>query len=133
MKVLFDSNVIIDAISNRPNSNQDSKRIFLLSASGELKGYLASKQITDIYCVLRKYVDNKEKRREFISFLLEAFKILSISEAKLKEALSLDIKNYEDAVLCVVAKRNDIDCIVTNNIKDCSNLPIEVCLPSEIH
>ena len=79
MKVLFDSNVIINAISNRPNSNQDSKRIFLLSASGELKSYLTSKPITDIYYILRKYVDNKEKRREFISFLLEAFKILSIS------------------------------------------------------
>ena len=54
MKVLFDSNVIIDSISNRKD-NEAAKELLLMATSTEIEGYLCAKQITDIYYVLRKY------------------------------------------------------------------------------
>ena len=131
MRVLFDSNVIIDAISSRPQSNEASKQLFLLASSRDIEGYLVSKQITDIHYCLRKYVSSEDKRCEFISFLLEAFQIIPLEKADLQKALTLRMKDYEDAVLVAASSRSSIDFIVTNDQKDFSSSRVKILTPQE--
>lgn len=131
MRFLFDSNVIIDAISSRPQGNEASKELFLLAGSFDIDACLISKQITDIHYCLRKYISDETKRRAFASFLLETFKILPLEKEDLQKALSLDAKDYEDAVLIASANRHGIDAIVTNNQKDFASSPIMILTPRE--
>ena len=130
MKILVDSNVIIDAVSSRRESNEASKKLFLLASSYEVEGCLIAKQITDIHCCLRKYISEEAKRREFISFLLEVFRILPLGKEDLQRALDLGMKDYGDAVL-VSSSSSDIDCIVTNNPKDFISSPLKALTPQE--
>ncbi len=131
MRFLFDSNVIIDAISSRPQGNEASKELFLLAGSFDIDAYLVSKQISDIHYCLRKYISDETKRDAFVSFLLEAFKILPLEKEDLQKALSLDAKDYEDALLIASATRYGIDAIVTNNQKDFASSPIKIFTPRE--
>ena len=54
LSIFFDSNVIIDALTGRSRS---SASLFLCKQAilGHIKGYVATKQITDIAYVLKKY------------------------------------------------------------------------------
>ncbi len=131
MRFLFDSNVIIDAISSRPQGNEASKELFLLAGSFDIDACLVSKQIADIHYCLRKYISDEAKRRAFASFLLEAFKILPLEKEDLQKALSLDAADYEDAVLITTASRYGIDAIVTNNQKDFPSSPVKILTPKE--
>lgn len=118
IKYLFDTNVIIDALSRRDSTNIHSRDLLRGVASGRIKGFLCSKQITDIYYVLRKYIPSNEDRKRIISVLLQSFEILPLLKNQLTYCLNLPFEDYEDAVIYEVAKINCIDKIITSNTKD---------------
>ena len=133
MDILFDSNVIIDAISERDDSNVSATISFFEAIDGRIvKGFLTSKQITDIFYVLRKYVKEKEVREDFIKLLLKAFNIIEINQIDLIESFSIRGKDYEDDLLSYTAKKHKLDYIVTNNKKDFLNSKVEVISPNEL-
>jgi predicted nucleic acid-binding protein len=73
MKVLFDSNVIVDAFSKREGSNVDARSLCLLVAGDAIDGFLCSKQITDFHYVLRRYIPSEEDRTKVMKILMDSF------------------------------------------------------------
>ena len=131
MNVLFDSNVIIDAITQREESNAGSKELYLKAAAKEINGYLVSKQISDIAYVLRKYLD-KDTIRSFCQFLCKAFIVIPFTKKDIEEAALLNGKDFEDDILIYIARNNNIDYIATNNISDYSKSPVKALKPDVI-
>ncbi len=131
MNVLFDSNVIIDAVTQRSLSNQGSRELYLRSASKEINGFLVSKQITDIAYVLRKYLD-KNKVKDFVLFLCKAYTILPFNVDDILNATNINGRDFEDDILIYMAKANRIDVITTNNTKDFNAADVEVLKPDEL-
>ena len=131
MNVLFDSNVIIDAITQRDKANAGAQELYLKAVAKEINGFLVSKQITDIAYVLRKYVE-KEKIRSFCQFLCKAFIILPFTKEDIQEATLLDGNDFEDDVLIYVAESNSMDYIATNNVSDFSESSVKALKPEEI-
>ena len=132
MKVLFDSNVIIDALSEREDSNDCSSLLFIEAIDyRNVQGYLLSKQITDIYYVLRKFV-TEDVRKDFINLLLKTFNVIDTKQDDLLSSLFVNGNDYEDDILMNAALINDLDCIVTNNIKDFKKSKIKVFSPTEL-
>lgn len=131
MKVLFDSNVIIDAVTNREDSNVGAKELYLKAAVKEIDGYLVAKQISDIAYVLRKYID-KEKIKSFIMFLCKAFIILPFEVKDIEGALEINGHDFEDDILVFIAKEYKLDIIATNNIKDFNTDIVSVLKPDEL-
>ena len=131
MNVLFDSNVIIDAVTQRSLSNQGSRELYLMSASKEINGFLVSKQITDIAYILRKYLD-KKKVKDFVLFLCKAYTILPFIVDDILNAANINGRDFEDDILIYMAKANRIDVITTNNTKDFIAADVEVLKPDEL-
>ena len=131
INVLFDSNVIIDAITARKDSNKGAKDLYLKAVSREINGYLVSKQITDIAYVLRKHLD-KDRIRSFSLFLCKAFIILPFYKADIENAAMLDGKDFEDGILISIAKTTQIDYLVTNNTADFDVKEIKVLKPDDL-
>ena len=69
MKVLFDTNVIIDAFTMRDYDYKDSRDLLIKAANKEIDGYVSAKQITDIYYILRKYVNGEQIKKSIIKDL----------------------------------------------------------------
>lgn len=133
MKILFDTNVIIAAMTTRDYDFKDSQELIRKVIVGEIQGAITAKQVTDIYYILRKYYDNEEKRREAINLIIDSFEVVPTLKSDLKYCVKSKISDYEDAVLDEVAKVNCFNFIVTNNTKDFYNSKSAVLTPKQLN
>ena len=132
IKVFFDTNVIIDAFSSRDNDYRDSQRLVVKVINKEIDGYISSKQITDIYYVLRKYVPNEEIKRQIIKDIVESFNVLPLLPSDVSISLKSDIPDFEDAVLEEAVSVNRIPFIVTHNAKHFEKARAMIFSPSDL-
>lgn len=129
MRALVDMNVIIDALTGREPFNDAAEQIFLLAANQSADMYITASSAMEIYYLVRKYLHSTEQAKRVISKLYELFYILDITSADCIDALSADMKDYEDAVVSCCAYRNQIGYIVTENTKDYLQSNVSAILP----
>lgn len=131
MRALIDTCVIIDVLQNRELFADDAKKIFLAVANEQFDGYVSAKSITDIYYLTHCLTHSDEQTRQILKTLLGLFGILDTTALDCRKALSSDILDYEDAVMCETAERCEIDCIVTRNEKDYAKAKVSVYTPDK--
>ena len=131
MKVLFDTNVIIDAVTLRYNHSIYSQKLWIKAIDGKIQGYICSSQLTDIYYVLRKYVDEATKRK-IIRAVLSSFTVLPLLPSFTSYCVDSDMEDYEDAILDEVAKVNMINYLVTNDEKDFQKAKSTIITPKNL-
>ena len=131
MKCFFDSNIIVDAFTNREGAVDIERRLLYGAIIGEVDGAVSAKQMTDIYYVLRKYIAKDGLRRELISILLEGLEILPTDKPLLKQALKSDVPDYEDAVIVECAKAVGSDFIITNDKDGFKHSDVAIKTPKE--
>lgn len=132
IKVLFDTNVIIDAFSSRDYDYRDSQRLVIKAINKEIVGYISAKQITDIYYVLRKYISNEEAKRKIIKDIIDSFNVLPFLPSDVSVALKSEISDFEDAVLECAASVYKIPFIVAHNIKHFEKSRVFVFSPGDL-
>lgn len=129
MKILVDTNIIIDALTSREPFREDAEQIFLLAANQIEDMYITASSATDIYYLVRKHLHSTEKAKGVMIKLYELFYILDVTSTDCQEALLSEVSDYEDAVISCCAYCNHIDYIVTRNIKDYEKSKIQAILP----
>ena len=132
MRILADTNVIIDALTSREPWNKSAEKIFLMAANQTIEMYITASSATDIYYIIRKYLHNTEAAKTIMGKLFSLTGILEVRADDCIDALASSINDYEDAVVEKVAHRNDMDYIVTRNIKDFSGSKVTAIKPSEL-
>lgn len=132
MKILVDTNVIIDALTGREPFREAAEGIFMLAANQTEDMYITASSATDIYYLIRKYLHNTEKAKSTMSKIFELFDILDVTAGDCQEALCIDMKDYEDAVVSCCANRNQMDYIVTRNIRDYEQSKVKAILPEDL-
>ena len=132
MRVLVDTCVIIDALQDRKPFSEKAQIIFYAVANKQIDGYVSAKAITDIYYLTHRLTHSDESTRQILKTLLGLFDILDTTAIDCRKALSSDITDYEDAVMCETAERCEVDCIVTRNRKDYIKSKTKVFTPEEL-
>lgn len=132
MKILVDTNVIIDALTGREPFREAAEQIFLLAANQIEDMYITASSATDIYYLIRKHLHSTDQAKNTMSKLYELFHILDVTSSDCREALLSGVKDYEDAVVASCANRNRMDYIVTRNIKDYEQSKVKALLPDEL-
>ena len=74
MKVAFDTNIILDAVMSRPNS-EDSKRLIQAVVNDEIVGLVTANTITDIHYIVRKRF-GENAAREAVHNTLFIFEVI---------------------------------------------------------
>ena len=131
MRILADINVIIDALTSREPWNKSAEKIFLMAANQTIEMYITASSATDIYYLIRKYLHNTEAAKTIMGKLFSLTGILEVKADDCIDALASSIHDYEDAVVEKVAHRNDMDYIVTRNIKDYQAGDTKIILPDD--
>lgn len=131
MRILADTNVIIDALTSREPWNKSAEKIFLMAANQTIEMYITASSATDIYYLIRKYLHNTETAKSIMGKLFSLTGILDVGANDCIDALASSINDYEDAVVEKVAHRNDMDYIVTRNIKDYQAGDTKIILPDD--
>ena len=68
MRVLLDTNVLIDYLTEREPFFESAHKILMYCKSGKLDGIVAAHSISNIFYILRKYYTNKERREMLLAF-----------------------------------------------------------------
>lgn len=131
MRILADTNVIIDALTSRKPWNESAEKIFLMAANNTIEMYITASSATDIYYLIRKHLHDADTAKTIIGKLYSLVGILEVTEADCIDALASSIRDYEDAVVEKVAARQGMDYIVTRNIKDFQSGNTNVIIPDD--
>ncbi len=131
MKVLIDTNIILDVLCNRKEFVDDSIKVFKLCEVKKIIGYISALSIPNIVYIMRKELDS-EKVKEILEKLSLIFEIVDLKTENLKRASSINFKDYEDAIQSVQATRIKANYIITRNIKDYNNSKVTAIKPSEL-
>ena len=130
-RVFLDTNVIIDAMTMRDYDYLPSRQVWRQILSGNVKGYICSKQITDIYYIFRKYYQSESLVRQNIKNIVDSFEVLPFTRGDALACIKSEMKDFEDAVLCEVAKVNMIPILITNNISHFTNCKMMALTPEQ--
>ena len=131
MKVLIDTNVIIDVLGKNEEFYNDSYKIILLGLEGEIETIMSASAVTDVYYILKKYIHDSVSLRENIFLLSNYLKICKATAEDITAAIILFIPDFEDAVVAAIAKREKADFIISRNESDFENSHIPAISPAQ--
>lgn len=130
IKVLIDTNVLLDHLAKREGFYQDAATIFSLVEEGCLIGIVSSLSIVNCAYVLPKHYNSKDVL-EKIRDMLHMFTISNIDASVLKQAVSISPYDYEDAVQYLSARPYRPDLIITRDKRGFNDFEIPVMTPAE--
>ena len=122
MKIVFDTNIVLDVLLIREPYAQISINLFDAVVSKEIEGYLCATTVTTIDYLVAKRQD-KQKARELVR---------EVNEAVLAKAVNSDFSDFEDAVLYQASCYAGVDSIVTRNGKDFKTALLPIYSPDEL-
>ena len=129
MKILLDTNIIIDIISKR-SGYEDSLQVFKYCELGWVRAFISATTVTDIMYILRKQIEPHDVRAAMETLFL-IVDIASVTKDDIMHALSSNLKDFEDAVQVACAKRNGANYIITRNIKDFNHADVMALDPRD--
>ena len=131
MTVLIDTNVIMDALQERQPFDTAAKEILLRSKNGEIKVYFTANAATDIFYLYSKARD-LQSARSALDYLLNNYGVVSVTHEDCVYALTLQIDDFEDALVVACAKKAGVDYIITRDEKFLKNKsPVKIISPVE--
>ena len=130
MRVLLDTNIVLDFILKRPPFDVDAKEIFVCAARKQITVYVSPITPINVF-----YTTRKEKGKDIAFQSIEKLlKIVRLTKSDIyffQSALTLNFNDYEDAIQCACAVAENLDTIVTRDTKDFANSPILIYSPTE--
>jgi predicted nucleic acid-binding protein len=131
VKVLIDTNVVLDVLLDRRPFSDPAGILFSMVEKGELSGFLGATTVTTIFYLATKVIGRPGARKE-VSKLLSLFEVAPVTRAVLDAALKSRISDFEDAVLCEAATHVGADAIVTRDAAGFKASSLPVYSPEEL-
>lgn len=131
MKVLIDTNVILDVLCSREEFLEASSRVWKYCEVNKLTGVISALSVPNIVYILRKELD-PDKTKDIIDRLMLIFDVAELKAEDLRKAAEMKTADFEDAVQMCCADRINADFIVTRNVRDFVSSPVPAVKPSEL-
>jgi predicted nucleic acid-binding protein len=130
-RVLLDTDVILDFFFDRKPFSEDAAKVLGLCELKVVTGFITPVILSNVYYLLRQ-TDKHDKIIDKLRQLMEIIDVLLIDKNIIKQALSSDFKDFEDALQNFSAEKDGkIDVIITRNMKDFKKSKLGVMTPKE--
>jgi predicted nucleic acid-binding protein len=131
MRVLIDTNVVLDFLQERKPFVENAARLFEQIDAGEIEGVITATTINNIYYILRKSAGDRVAQ-DAIAQILTDLTIASVNRDVLERAIALQFADFEDAVQYICGVIHFVDAIVTRDRSGFANATIPVVLPENL-
>jgi predicted nucleic acid-binding protein len=131
MNVLFDTNVILDALLDREPWAEPAVDLFDRVEAGGLIGHLGATTVTTIHYIARCNVGTIAAH-EMMKDLLQLFEVAPVNRAVLEGALALGFDDFEDAVLHEAGRLAGATAVVTRDPSGFSAAALRVYAPDTL-
>jgi predicted nucleic acid-binding protein len=126
VRVLIDTNILLDFLLQREPFRQDAEELFQAIDSGQIIGYVTATTLTDIFYIARRHTRSIEQARQAVLETLIVMVICPVNRAILESALASSIADFEDAVQIACAVSQGLEAILTRDTQDFANSTIPV-------
>ncbi|MEG4854102.1 PIN domain-containing protein [Microcoleus sp. B5-D4] len=131
MKVLRDTNIIVDVALDREPFFAESDRILTFVEEGQIQGYVSASTFSDLYYIIRRD-KGRDWTLEFLRQLATFCQVATVDNSVISMALTCNFKDFEDAIQYSTAVINRIDAIVTRNPRDFPVTTPRIVTPNQL-
>jgi len=131
MRILIDTNVVLDFLQEREPFVENAAILFERIDTGDIEGFIAATTITNIYYIVCR-VAGRVVAQVAITQVLSDLNICTVDLEVLEQALALNFQDFEDAVQYVSAVMHNVDAIVTRDPSGFVEAEIPIILPEEL-
>lgn len=131
MRVLIDTNIILDVLLEREPFLRDAEALFEAIESQQIEGYVTATTLTDIFYIVRK---NRgiAIAQQAISRILIGMQICTVDRSILETAILFNLSDFEDAVQLACAISDNLDAIATRNAQDFAGASLAILSAGEL-
>jgi predicted nucleic acid-binding protein len=129
MKILIDTNIILDVLLNRAPWVTDSQAIWDACDKGKATGYVTATTLTNIFYIAKR-ATNLAQAQQAVRLCLDTFTVCPVDQDVLERAYQIFSKDFEDDVQIACAVLSGLDAIITRNTADFSHATIPVFTPA---
>ena len=132
MKNIFlDTNILMDILANRHPFYKSSSEIYKLGLGKKVIFFTSSNTISTLHYLLKKFA-TEDNIRKSLGEICNVVRIIAVDINIIKKSVKSNHKDFEDAIQIVSAQSiNNMDCIITRDLKDYKNTEIKVFTPDE--
>lgn len=116
MRILLDTNVLIDLYTQRPPYGEIVQKLLVMKEFGDAELWASAKSFTDIFYVLHKTYSSDFIQRAFEESF-QWLEICSIDSADLLRATNRRWSDFEDCLIDVCAEKVKADYLLTRDKK----------------
>ncbi len=124
MKLLLDTNALIDLIACREPYVFDIRKLCIASTFGDVQLWVSTQSFTDAYYVLRKSATEEQVKQALLS-VLEFVLPCGTYAADIKAALESEWHDVEDYLIAFSPKHIGADYMITRDADMSSKCPIK--------
>ena len=122
--------MLLDVLGKREPHFQASAQALNTVKTGKTQGYISGHAVTNIYYILSKQ-NGRESSRKLVISLLENLQVARVTDAIIRQALTSQMKDFEDAVTSAVAESEKLEIIITRNLRDFAASPVPAMVPAD--
>jgi len=130
MRVMLDTNVLIDYFAKREPYYQDAFKLRVMQEFGDAELWVSVQSFSDIAYVLRGDTDSKKLQQAFLSSL-SFLHVCSLDQEDLKNACQAAWDDLEDCLIEQCAKKLKAEYILTRDASGFARSSAIVLRPSE--
>lgn len=131
MKVLFDTNVVLDVVLDRQPFRDVAAELLARVERKELTGFVGATTITTFYYLVARAA-SQQVARSAVRDLMGLFQVAPVDREVLSLAAASPMKDFEDAVLCEAGALAGADAVVTRNPQDFQGSRLQVFSPQAL-
>jgi len=131
MKLLFDTNIILDVMLERKPHVEHAAFLLAQVETGIIEGYICATTVTTLEYLMKKALGG-EKTKSLIKMLLQLFEVSPVNRLILEGALNTKMTDFEDSVLHESAVHTNLHGIVTRDKKGFKLAKLAIYTPQEM-
>ncbi len=124
-KVFVDTDIVLDLLSYREPFYTHSAYLFSEADKGKTKIYVSSLSFSNLNYILSKQYSTDQARKKLLKFKT-LVTVLAVTDKVVELALSSDFKDFEDGLHYFTAIENNLNTLLTRNLKDYKTAEIAV-------
>lgn len=130
MRVLLDTNVLLDLLAKRPDFYIDAVKLQAMAYFGDIELWASVKSFTDVFYIMSRTHNSAEIQRGILA-CDKFIKLCSIDGQDVMSAAREQWEDFEDCLIHRAAQKVKADIIITRNEDDFSKSSIRICTPHD--
>jgi predicted nucleic acid-binding protein len=131
VKILIDTNIIIDNALEREPFWNASEQVLSLIEKGTIAGYISASTFSDLYYIIRK-ARGRDWTLTYLKQLITFCQIATVNQAAIIMAFTTNFKDFEDSIQYSTAVVNKLDAIITRNPQDFPIITPRIITPEQL-